>query len=92
MVGALSNRYLNAPGGVPTPLISNALGVTSDVMSGISEGMSLGVPMGRTATPEDIARAAIFLCSEDAAFITAQNLVVDGAESTGQKFSKQGLN
>jgi NAD(P)-dependent dehydrogenase (short-subunit alcohol dehydrogenase family) len=81
-----------SPGGVPTPLISNALGVESAAMDGISKGMSYGVPMGRTATPDDIARAAIFLCSEDAAFITAQNLVVDGAEATGKRFSKQGLN
>jgi NAD(P)-dependent dehydrogenase (short-subunit alcohol dehydrogenase family) len=81
-----------SPGGVPTPLISNALGVGDDAMQGIAKGMSYGVPMGRTATPEDIARAAVFLCSDDAEYITAQNLVVDGGESTGKKFSKQALN
>lgn len=32
----------------------------------------------RVGTPDDIARAALFLASEDAAFITAENLVVDG--------------
>lgn len=35
-------------------------------------------PVGRVGTPEDVARAAVFLCSEDAGFITGQNLVVDG--------------
>ena len=35
-------------------------------------------PVGRVGTPEDVARAAVFLCSEDAGFITGQNLVIDG--------------
>ena len=35
-------------------------------------------PVGRVGTPEDVARAAVFFCSEDAGFITGQNLVVDG--------------
>ncbi len=35
-------------------------------------------PMGRIATPEDIAHAALFLASEDASFITGATLIVDG--------------
>lgn len=35
-------------------------------------------PMGRAATVTDIARAALFLVSEDARHITGQNLIVDG--------------
>lgn len=35
-------------------------------------------PVGRTGRPEDIAGAAAFLCSEDAAFITGHALTVDG--------------
>ncbi|MBV9576976.1 MAG: SDR family oxidoreductase, partial [Chloroflexi bacterium] len=38
-------------------------------------------PLRRTGTPEDIANAIAFLCSEDAAFITGQALVVDGGLS-----------
>jgi NAD(P)-dependent dehydrogenase (short-subunit alcohol dehydrogenase family) len=34
--------------------------------------------LGRTGEVEDIARAAVFLASDDAAFITGQTLVVDG--------------
>jgi NAD(P)-dependent dehydrogenase (short-subunit alcohol dehydrogenase family) len=34
--------------------------------------------MGRYGQPEDIAAAVLFLASEDAGFITAQNLVVGG--------------
>ena len=35
-------------------------------------------PLGRWGTPDDIARAARFLCSDDAAFITGQVLNVNG--------------
>jgi NAD(P)-dependent dehydrogenase (short-subunit alcohol dehydrogenase family) len=36
------------------------------------------IPMGRLATPEDIARAVRMLASDDGAFITGTSLVVDG--------------
>jgi NAD(P)-dependent dehydrogenase (short-subunit alcohol dehydrogenase family) len=36
------------------------------------------VPLGRVGTPEDIAKAALFLVSDDASFITGTHLLVDG--------------
>jgi glucose 1-dehydrogenase len=36
------------------------------------------LPWGRLGTPEDIGRAAVFLCSSDADYITGTELVVDG--------------
>ncbi len=35
-------------------------------------------PVGRVGVPEDIGRAAVFLCSGESSFITGQNLVIDG--------------
>ena len=35
-------------------------------------------PVGRVGRPEDIAALALFLCSEDAGFITGENICVDG--------------
>jgi NAD(P)-dependent dehydrogenase (short-subunit alcohol dehydrogenase family) len=35
-------------------------------------------PVGRVGKPEDIAKAALYLCSDDAGFITGQNIVIDG--------------
>lgn len=40
-----------------------------------------GVPMGRMAEPEDIASAALFLASDDAGFVTGQNLAVNGGSA-----------
>ena len=37
-----------------------------------------GVPMNRLASPEDIAEAFLYLASDAAAYVTGQNLVVDG--------------
>lgn len=39
------------------------------------------IPLGRLALPEDVAQAALFLCSSGADYITGQTLVVDGGLS-----------
>ena len=36
------------------------------------------IPAGRLGTPEDVAEAVVFLCSDEAAYITGQTLPVDG--------------
>lgn len=40
--------------------------------------VGLAVPLGRMGTPGDLAGAAIFLASDESAYITAQTLNVDG--------------
>ena len=37
--------------------------------------------LGRTGAPEEIARAVLFLCSDEASFITGVDLPVDGGYS-----------
>ena len=40
------------------------------------------IPMGRFGEAEEIARAALFLASEDSSFVTASTFVVDGGLSS----------
>jgi 3-oxoacyl-[acyl-carrier protein] reductase len=43
-----------------------------------AEALARETALGRRGTPEEVARTAVFLASEDAAFLTGQTLVVDG--------------
>jgi 3-oxoacyl-[acyl-carrier protein] reductase len=60
-----------APGYIDTRL--------TDVISGeMKELMLANTPLGRFGKPEDVAGAVRFLCSDEAAFITGDVLLVDG--------------
>lgn len=61
-----------APGPIETPLAAQVHDET------IREVWNSLVPMRRYGTPEEIAGAAAFLCSEDAGYITGHVLAVDG--------------
>ncbi|BCP55410.1 3-ketoacyl-ACP reductase [Kaistia sp. 32K] len=45
------------------------------------KGMEESIPLGRLGTPEDIANAALFLASEESAYITGTTIVVDGGQT-----------
>jgi NAD(P)-dependent dehydrogenase (short-subunit alcohol dehydrogenase family) len=66
-----------APSTVQTPLVKQA------VNSVFLEKMLQTIPLGRFGTPRDIARAAVFLCSSDADWITGVVLPVDGGLTAG---------
>jgi 3-oxoacyl-[acyl-carrier protein] reductase len=60
-----------APGYISTEL--------TDVLNDEQRGLILGnTPLGRLGEPEDVAVAVRFLCSDEAAFITGEVLLVDG--------------
>jgi NAD(P)-dependent dehydrogenase (short-subunit alcohol dehydrogenase family) len=40
--------------------------------------MVSSIPMGRMGSPEEIAKAALFLASDDSSFVTGIELFVDG--------------
>ncbi|MEO1061644.1 MAG: SDR family oxidoreductase [Actinomycetota bacterium] len=48
----------------------------------LHEVMNRETPLGFPGTVDDIARATLFLCSDDAGYISGQTLMVDGAAST----------
>lgn len=80
-----------SPGGVYTPLITAALGMDDGTGEELESAVAGMLPLGRACKAIDIARAALFLCSDEAGYITSQNLTVDGGEGTGQKWSVQAL-
>ena len=41
------------------------------------------IPLGRVSAPSDVARVAAFLASDEAAYITGQNIAIDGGLTTG---------
>jgi NAD(P)-dependent dehydrogenase (short-subunit alcohol dehydrogenase family) len=61
------------PGGIATPLIS-----MGQDPSGLEDRLSQLQPLPIAGRPEHIASAALFLASDDAAFVTGHALVVDG--------------
>jgi NAD(P)-dependent dehydrogenase (short-subunit alcohol dehydrogenase family) len=46
-------------------------------------GLVSTVPLGRVGEPEEIANAIVFLCSDQASFISGHVLSVDGGKSAG---------
>ena len=46
-------------------------------------------PLRRAGLPEDIARAALWLASDEASFVTGHALVVDGGITTGEHWEPE---
>lgn len=67
------------PGYTLTTMLKNAFADDPEAMKGF-EHPSIS-PMGRLARPEEIAEAVVFLCSDDASFVTGHVMMVDGAMS-----------
>jgi NAD(P)-dependent dehydrogenase (short-subunit alcohol dehydrogenase family) len=68
------------PGATPTDMLrGNKLPGQTD--EELYTQLTSKYPMGRLATPDDIARAALFLCSDRASFISGVLLAVDGASA-----------
>lgn len=71
-----ANIRVNAllPGAVDTPMLGPAVNAANMAM----QGMIARIPLRRISTPEEQADAAVWLCSNEASFVTGIALVVDG--------------
>ena len=65
-----------SPGPTDTEIFKR--GASNDEIAGVRTMLSGVVPMGRMGESEEIARAALFLASEEASFINGVDLYVDG--------------
>jgi NAD(P)-dependent dehydrogenase (short-subunit alcohol dehydrogenase family) len=66
-----------SPGSTDTPGLSNLL-ASSQVGEERRKKIANAVPLGRLGTPDEIAKAVVFLASDDASYITGTELFVDG--------------
>lgn len=64
------------PGAIDTP----AVGISED--TGLVDSIIATVPLRRLGKPEEIANTALFLASDEAAFITGTGILVDGGYAT----------
>jgi NAD(P)-dependent dehydrogenase (short-subunit alcohol dehydrogenase family) len=66
-----------SPGSIETPGLSDLL-ASSDTGQQRLKMISNAVPLGRLGTPDEIAKAVVFLASDDSSYITGTELFVDG--------------
>ena len=66
-----------SPGPIDTPALGH-LASTKEQVSELKKNLTAGVPMGRMGTSDEIAKAAVFLASDDSSYITGIELFVDG--------------
>lgn len=80
------------PGGIATPIFGKSMGLSQEraeevipLMKGVLENFQ---PIKRTGLPDDIARAALWLASDDSSFVNGHALVVDGGLIGGRLWSE----
>jgi NAD(P)-dependent dehydrogenase (short-subunit alcohol dehydrogenase family) len=66
-----------SPGPINTPGL-DGLGQTAGVGDQLKESLLASVPLGRLGTSDEIAKAVVFLASDDSSFVTGTELFVDG--------------
>jgi NAD(P)-dependent dehydrogenase (short-subunit alcohol dehydrogenase family) len=67
-----------SPGTVVTPAYKSELGMTDEQIEGFTAQAASATPLGRTGTPDEIAKAVLFLASDDSSFVNGIELFVDG--------------
>jgi NAD(P)-dependent dehydrogenase (short-subunit alcohol dehydrogenase family) len=74
------------PGGIGTPLFETGYDkLTPERKERALNAFKALHLMNRIGQPEEIAKTALFLCSDDASFITGHAVVVDGGFTTGHR-------
>ena len=66
-----------SPGVVPTPAY-NLLGLSDEQVQEFVDSQAKNIPLGRVGTPDEIAKAVVFLACDDSSFVNGIELFVDG--------------
>ena len=69
-----------SPGPIDTPGL-NGLGQNAEQTQQFKAAMVASVPLGRLGSADEIAKAAVFLASDDSSFVTGIELFVDGGSA-----------
>jgi NAD(P)-dependent dehydrogenase (short-subunit alcohol dehydrogenase family) len=90
-----SNIRVNSisPGAIVTGILGKALGLSVEAAertaSTVEQRFAKNQPIPRAGLPDDIARAAVFLASDDSSFVNGHDLVVDGGVIGGRNWTQQ---
>ena len=66
-----------SPGPITTPIYGKS-GLPKEALDDMGASITQTVPMHRFGNPEEIAKTALFLASEDSSYLNASDIVVDG--------------
>lgn len=70
------------PGYIRTPLVDSMAKISSpDNPQSVIDGIATAIPMKRLGTIEELGELAAFLASDEASYITAQSIVIDGGST-----------
>jgi NAD(P)-dependent dehydrogenase (short-subunit alcohol dehydrogenase family) len=67
-----------SPGIVPTPGYNTSLGMTNEQVDQFVTSSIGNIPLGRAGTTDEVAKAVLFLASEDSSYVNGVELFVDG--------------
>jgi Dehydrogenases with different specificities (related to short-chain alcohol dehydrogenases) len=77
------------PGLIATSIFGASLGLPREIAdqmaARVAENAPKAQPIPKAGLPEDIARAALYLASDDSVFVTGQHIVVDGGITVGSR-------
>ncbi len=67
-----------SPGPIETPALDGLAADANLQVDQIKSGLTAGVPLGRMGTPDEVAKVAVFLASDDSSYVAGIELFVDG--------------
>jgi NAD(P)-dependent dehydrogenase (short-subunit alcohol dehydrogenase family) len=70
-----------SPGPIHTPGLVDLAGSDKAQQQGLLDYLTTQIPLGRMGQPEDIAKVAVFLASDDSAFVNGTELFADGGQA-----------